>query len=255
MTLLNKEKKSKEQELEAYLYASDKARLVEMVTEMGERASSALKEALSALKKQDVTLAQRVIEGDDVIDELEEQIDQECLYSIAMRQPMREDLRFVYAVMKIITDIERIGDQAVNISLRLVKLTPADRRDFPMLDDIDEMAEHNMTMLKEALDAFIREDASIIASTRAHRKKVHQIRDGAVEKLMKNSSPTTPQDITTGKLFASMWILRHLSRISDHVLNLAEKVAFIATGVSPLTMKKMGQKEAAESRAKQLGDI
>ena len=187
---------------------------------------------------------------------MEEQIDQECLYSIAMRQPMREDLRFVYAVMKIITDLERIGDQAVNVSLRLKKLAAIDPgRDCPMMDEINEMAEHDRKMLKEALAAFVKEDASIVTSTRDHRKKVHQIRDSAVEELMRNSVPTNPQDITTGKLFASMWILRHLSRISDHVLNLAEKVAFIATGISPLSMKKMGQKEAAETRAKLLGEI
>ncbi|MDO4561851.1 MAG: phosphate signaling complex protein PhoU [bacterium] len=255
MTLLDK-KKAREQDLEAYLYASDKARLINMVCKMGNLASEALEGALKALRAFDLPLAQSVIDGDDVIDEMEEQIDQECLYSIAMRQPMREDLRFVYAVMKIITDLERIGDQAVNVSLRLKKLAAIDPgRDCPMMDEINEMAEHDRKMLKEALAAFVKEDASIVTSTRDHRKKVHQIRDSAVEELMRNSVPTNPQDITTGKLFASMWILRHLSRISDHVLNLAEKVAFIATGISPLSMKKMGQKEAAETRAKLLGEI
>ena len=255
MALLE-DKKGKERDLEAYLYASDKARLVNMVREMWNHASVSLEDAMKALHAFDLDLAQHVIEGDDVIDEMEEQIDQECLYSIAMRQPMREDLRFVYAVMKIITDLERIGDQSVNVSLRLKKLASIDPdHDCPMLDEIDQMARHDSEMLKAALEAFITEDSSIVESTREHRRAVHKIRDEAVEELMKNSMPTSPHDLTTGKLFASMWILRHLSRISDHVLNLAEKVAFIATGISPLTLKKSGKKESSELRAKLLGDI
>ena len=255
MATLNN-KKGKEEDIEAYLYASDKARLVSMVTEMADRAGMALTRAVEALQTMDVKLAQNVIDDDDFIDEMEEQIDQECLYSIAMRQPMREDLRFVYAVMKIITDLERIGDQSVNVSLRLKKLASIDPdHDCPMLDEIDQMARHDSEMLKAALEAFITEDSSIVESTREHRRAVHKIRDEAVEELMKNSMPTSPHDLTTGKLFASMWILRHLSRISDHVLNLAEKVAFIATGISPLTLKKSGKKESSELRAKLLGDI
>ena len=104
-------KKNENQVIEAYLYASDKARLKDMVSDMGAKASDALLNAMNALRAFDLELADKVIGNDDVIDELEEQIDQECLYSIAMRQPMREDLRFVYVVMKIITDLERIGDQ------------------------------------------------------------------------------------------------------------------------------------------------
>lgn len=249
-------KKNGEGEIEAYLYASDKARLKEMVSTMGAKAAGSLESAMRALRDFDLGLAAQVIKDDDVIDELEEQIDQECLYSIAMRQPMREDLRFVYVVMKLITDLERIGDQAVNVALRLQKLAAIDpAKDCPMMKEINEMADLDMKMLKAALDAFIKEDPSIVEPTRKFRRKVHVMRDEAVEELMRNSAPTNPQDLTTGKLFASMWILRHLSRISDHALNLAEKIAFIATGISPLTMKKKGKKEAADTRAKLLGDL
>ena len=112
---------SKEHNLETYLYASDKARMKVLVTQMTDFARESLVRAVKALNALDLKTAGSVIADDDRIDDLEEQIDQECLYSIAMRQPMREDLRFVYAVMKIITDLERIGDQAVNISIRLQK--------------------------------------------------------------------------------------------------------------------------------------
>ena len=242
------ENKHKEDDLDAYLYASDKERLVSMVREMADRAVTALKRSINALQHIDLALAEQVIADDDYIDEMEEQIDQECLYSIAMRQPMREDLRFVYAVMKIITDLERIGDQAVNVALRLKKLAQVPGvKVCPMLAMINEMAHEDVGMLGEAMDAFVKEDGDAVSAIRTRRKKVHRIRDAAVEELIRNSAPAHPGDITTGELFVSMWILRHLSRISDHALNLAEKVAFIATGVSPLTLKKNNQKATRET--------
>lgn len=253
MATLNN-KKGKEEDIEAYLYASDKARLVSMVTEMADRAGMALSRSVEALQTMDVKLAQNVIDDDDFIDEMEEQIDQECLYSIAMRQPMREDLRFVYAVMKISTDLERIGDQAVNISLRLKKLASA-RANIrcPMLDKINEMAREDGTMLSEVMQAFLKNDESVIFSTRTRRKTVHKARDEAVDAVLRDNKPVSAADITTGELFLALWILRHLSRISDHVLNLAEKVVFIATGVSPLTLKKKNQQANSDARLKSLG--
>ena len=253
MATLNN-KKGKEEDIEAYLYASDKARLVSMVTEMADRAGMALSRSVEALQTMDVKLAQNVIDDDDFIDEMEEQIDQECLYSIAMRQPMREDLRFVYAVMKISTDLERIGDQAVNISLRLKKLASA-RANIrcPMLDKINEMAREDGTMLSEVMQAFLKNDESDIFSTRTRRKTVHKARDEAVDAVLRDNNPDSAADITTGELFLALWILRHLSRISDHVLNLAEKVVFIATGVSPLTLKKKNQQANSDARLKSLG--
>lgn len=249
------ENKHKEDDLDAYLYASDKKRLVSMVQEMADRAVDALKRAINALQHIDLALAEQVI-ADDYIDEMEEQIDQECLYSIAMRQPMREDLRFVYAVMKIITDIERIGDQAVNVALRLKKLAQIPGVNVcPMLAMITEMAHEDVVMLGEAMDAFVKEDGEVVSVIRTRRKRVHRIRDAAVEELLRNSAPAHPSDITTGELFVSMWILRHLSRISDHALNLAEKVAFIATGVSPLTLKKNNQKTAREAETAEENNI
>ena len=91
--------------VQSYLYASDKERLRLLVQEMSENAAASIENAVLALKTGDPKLAKKVIEEDDLIDEKEEQIDQECLYSIAMRQPVREDLRFVYSVMKIIVDL------------------------------------------------------------------------------------------------------------------------------------------------------
>ena len=107
----------KQNSLQRYLYAADKERLRTLLEEMSQITAASIEKAVRALRSGDAVLAEKVIGEDDLIDEKEEQIDQECLYSIATRQPMREDLRFVYSVMKIIVDLERIGDEAVNIAM------------------------------------------------------------------------------------------------------------------------------------------
>ena len=101
---------NKKKTVEAWLYSTDKERIVDFVLKMGEKAASALKNALDSLAAEDEELAQAVVSGDDEIDAMEKKIDHECLRSIAMRQPVREELRFIFAVLKTITDIERIAD-------------------------------------------------------------------------------------------------------------------------------------------------
>ena len=90
--------------VESLLYSADRAKILEMVKKMGAMASDAFSKAIKALENRDDVMANAVIKDDDDIDDLEALIDDECLSSIAMRQPVREDLRFVFAVLKIITD-------------------------------------------------------------------------------------------------------------------------------------------------------
>jgi len=241
----------KEREPEAYLYASDKARLVAMVKEMADFAAESLQKAVDALSSRNMELARAVIEEDDRIDTMEEEIDQECLYSIAMRQPMREDLRFVYAVMKIITDIERIGDQAVNIAMRMLSLfdeTGGKACLCPMLRQIKEMDEGNRAMLEEIVMAFVNEDENIIYSIESKRKELRQIGKTAISDLIKDPSLVDEKtESPRAAIFIAMLILHHMGRVSDHCLNLAEKVYFIVTGISPMT-HKLQERAAAGSK-------
>ena len=241
---------SKEHNLETYLYASDKARMKVLVTQMTDFARESLVRAVKALNALDLKTAGSVIADDDRIDDLEEQIDQECLYSIAMRQPMREDLRFVYAVMKIITDLERIGDQAVNISIRLQKYVESTGVSslIPKLEQIQEMGDKCDAMAADFLEAFDKEDGSILERMRKNRHAVNDIGDTAVALLMQRlASPYLTE--TPTEIFCSIWIIRHLGRVADHMMNLAEKVYFIATGISPMTQKKNSSSEPRETSA------
>ena len=234
---------------QTYLYASDKERLRALVDEMSKNAAASIEKSVLALKERDRELAKKVIDEDDMIDEKEEQIDQECLYSIAMRQPVREDLRFVYSVMKIVVDLERIGDQAVNIAMNVLDVPEGTRFPKDASESIESMAAENIKMLSEVMEAFAGEDETVICSARERRRTVKKMRNDAVLSLniLLDSEKTCERDKL--KLFSIVLLtLRHLSRISDHVLNLAERVSFIATGISPLTLKR-AQEENGKKKA------
>ncbi len=233
----------KQSSLERYLYAADKERLRALVEEMSQIAAASIEKAALALKSADAVLAEKVIEEDDLIDEKEEQIDQECLYSIAMRQPMREDLRFVYSVMKIIVDLERIGDQSVNIAMNVRDLPEGITFPEEMIPFVEKMAAENIKMIGEVMEAFAGEDETIICTARERRRSIKGIRNSAVSMLDKIIASQKFCESDRMRLFCTVILtLRHLSRISDHVLNLAERVSFIATGISPLTLKRAQDK-------------
>jgi len=231
--------------VEKYLYASDKERLANLVNNMAEEALKSVVKAVESFNEASDSKAGSVIEGDDIIDALEEKIDQECLYSIAMRQPMREDLRFVYAVTKIITDLERIGDQGVNIAkctLNLSKIEKTEKSLYfneikPILDEIFSMCSQIEFMFKELKIAFDNEDEDKAHEVMQMNSVYHKTGDKAVKDLVVFAScKNLPEilDIFTNVL----WIIRHLDRIGDHIMNIAERICFIVTGVTSESLKK-----------------
>lgn len=237
--MATKKSESSERSLENYLYSSDKARIYALVQQMTIGAREALAKAVAGLRTLDVGAEEDVVCGDDAIDELEEQIDQECLYSIAMRQPMREDLRYVYAVMKIITDIERIGDQAVNVAERLKEYVNDyhGRAPLPKIDDLLDVSRRCSEMIDDFLGALDKEDGGVLAVIREKRRETVRICRKCAESLMQRlSSPYLSE--TPAEIFIAIDLFRHLKRVADHLMNLGEKVYFIATGVSPLTLKR-----------------
>jgi phosphate transport system protein len=230
---------------EKYLYASDKERLINLVIEMAEEALKSVVIAVESLNEADGMKAENVIERDDVIDEIEEKIDQECLYSIAMRQPMREDLRFVYAVTKIITDLERIGDQGVNIaqcSLKLLKAEGVNESSYfgenrPVLKEILSMCSQIEIMFKELITAFVNEEENTAHEVMKMCSKFHETGEKAVNDLALFASEKNISEVLN--IFTNaLWIVRHLDRIGDHIMNIAERVCFIVTGITPESLKK-----------------
>ncbi len=241
-----KKRELDERSIENYLYASDKLRMYALVTEMMNAATTTLKNSITALEKVDLDAAEKIIAADNVINELEEQIDEECLYSIAMRQPLREDLRYVYAVMKIITDIERIGDQAVNLQICLKSYAEKyhGRGPLPKIEEIKKIGLQCSEMAEDFLTALQNEDAEVLARVHRSHAETVSICDRSLDDLMCRLDSAQPDETPAG-IFQTVDMFRHLKRVADHLMNLAEKVYFIATGISPLTLKKgMRQNDA-----------
>lgn len=235
----NKKSVTGERTLENYLYTSDKARMYALVCDMMNEACRNLERAVEALEESDLALADQVIQNDEKVDELEERIDQECLYSIAMRQPLREDLRYVYAVMKIVIDVERIGDQAVNLALRLKGYIDEYGGAAPLLkvDIMKELCRIYSACAEDFLQSLNVEDGGFLQRMKVKHDETALTCNGTADLLMHRlTSPYLTDAPTT--IFITVDIFRHLKRVSDHLINLAEKVYFISTGISPRTLKK-----------------
>lgn len=215
--------------IQDFLYASDRERIVATVVRMGELAAEALHNAVHALFSHDLVLARHVILNDDFIDRLEETVDQECLGSIAMRSPGKEELCFVFGVLKIITDLERIGDQAVNIAEKNVKLKG--RLFLPKKERIFSMLETVLSMFRQAMDAFRMGDKEAAAVLWKQDDEVDEIYAHCYEEFLESviaGTRGTREEVETGAM--ELWTARHLERAGDHVINIAERVYFMVEG-------------------------
>ena len=215
--------------IQAFLYASDRERIVTTVIRMGEMAAEALRNAVNSLFSHDPVLAQKVILNDDFIDRLEETVDQECLGSIAMRSPGKEELCFVFGVLKIITDLERIGDQAVNIAEKVLKLKSA--TPFPKKDRILSMLDTVLSMFRHALEAFRTGDSEAASVLWKRDDEVDDIYAQCYEEFLASAiagAAGNHEEVERGAV--ELWAARHLERAGDHVINIAERVYFMVEG-------------------------
>ena len=194
-----------------------------------------MKNALDSLLMKDTYLAQSVVQGDDDVDAMEKEIDHECLRSIAMRQPVREELRFVFAVLKTITDIERIGDEAVNIAEWTIELEKYHRPDMNSV--ISEMRYIVETMLQDALKAFRTSDAELALDICRRDDHLDRMYADAFDEFIELMASSHSHEAKAAKSTATvrvgagqMWVTRHLERVGDHITNIAERVYFMATG-------------------------
>ena len=215
--------------VESYLFASDKERIVELVAEMGQKAISALKGSVEAFVNCDQDLVEKIIDGDNEIDLMDEEIDLECLRSIATRQPVRDELRFIFAVLKTTTDLERIGDHAVNIVLQAKKLgkranTAADTMLFDMFDVAS-------AMLRDALVAFKASDGGASEEICRRDDQLDIMYRKLSSKLIDlAASDKTKESGVAHVTFAQFMAAHYLERVGDHCTNIAERVYFMDKG-------------------------
>jgi phosphate transport system protein len=178
--------------------------------------------ALIALIQRDVPGAEKIIAGDQDVNDLQIEIDDRCLKLLALQQPMASDLRLITAAMKINADLERIGDQAVNIAENAVKVL--DKPALKPILDLPRMAEIAEAMTRDSLDAFVRKDVALARSVLARDDEVDQLKDHIFRVLL---TYMMADPGTIERALSLILVSRNLERIADHATNIAEDVIFV----------------------------
>lgn len=193
--------------------------------EMGNLIESSIKVAITALDEQNIELAKRVIENDKEIDDMERSIEQRCLRLLIQHQPVAKDLRFISAALKMITDMERIGDQAADISEISIRL--AEETYLKELIHIPQMAEATIKMVKNSIDSFVNRDIILVKKVIAYDDIVDELFDIIKNELVE----LIIQDINYKEQSIDfLMIAKYLERIGDHAQNIAEWIYFAITG-------------------------
>ena len=194
-------------------------KLKKRILSLGTMVEERVRMAIKAVETRDEKLAKRIIEMDREIDENEVEVEEECLKILALHQPVAVDLRFISAVIKINNDLERIGDQAVNIAERVVSIARRPQVTVPF--DYKLMAEKTETMLKESLDALVNLDADLAHKVCLKDDEVDDINREIYDKV-KEAIRSHPDRV--GYMINLLLVSRHLERIADLTTNIAEEV-------------------------------
>ena len=199
--------------------------LKEKLLRMGGLAEQAIDRASEAYRTRDSKYCQMVLTGETAINEAEREIDELALDLLAMQQPMAIDLRFILAVVKINADLERVGDQAVNITQRVLDLISEDEVELPV--DIPRMADAVSTMVQRALESFLDGKAEVAEAVLQMDGIVDRMKDEAFVVLVQkmHDDPSC-----TRQALDVLLIARALERVADHATNIAEDVIFWVRG-------------------------
>ncbi len=192
---------------------------------MGGLVEDQIRRVMRALTERDDALAQEVIDRDQQVNAYDVEVDETCVNLLALHQPAAGDLRFITTAMKIVTDLERIGDQAVNIGQRALELNRE-----PQLKpyiDLPRMAERAQAMVKESLDAFVTRDTELARRVCAADAEVDALKEQIFRELltfMMEDARTIPRAIRL------ILISRFMERVADHATNIAEMVIYMVEG-------------------------
>jgi phosphate transport system protein len=195
------------------------------VLSMGALVENIINTAMTALIAQNLDLASKVCEMDDEIDQLDLEIEKECILLLALQQPLAKDLRTIASVLKIITDLERMGDNAVNIAK--VTLEVGKEPIIKPLVDIPRMAVIAQEMVKMSLDAFVNEDIALAEKAVARDEEVDSLYETVINDII---NVIIEKKEFTKQGTKLMFIGRYLERIADHSTNICERTIYMITG-------------------------
>jgi phosphate transport system protein len=192
---------------------------------MGGLVEDQIRHVMQALVDRDDALATEVIERDRQVNAYDVEVDAQCVELLALHQPAAGDLRFITTAMKIVTDLERIGDQAVNIGQRVIELNRE-----PQLKpyiDLPRMAARAQAMVKESLDAFVARDTELARRVRAEDDEVDALKEQIFRELL-TFMMEDPRCIP--RAIRLILISRCMERVADHATNIAEMVIYLVEG-------------------------
>jgi phosphate transport system protein len=207
------------------LFDDELTGLKEKILRMGGMVESAVKDSINALIERDNDLAKKVIERDHQVNAFDVEIDEESIRLIALMQPKAGDLRLITTAMKITTDLERMGDMAVNIAERALELN-----EEPILKpyiDIPKMSAIAQGMTRDALDAFVRKDTKLAMEVIMRDDEVDDLKHQVLNELLffMIQDPTT-----ASRAMKISFLAQYLERIGDHATNIAEMVIYLVEG-------------------------
>ncbi len=206
-------------------YEQELQRLREQLLLMGSLVEQAIGGSMKSLTQRDTGLAQKLIDEDQALDRMEVDLDQHCMHILACRQPVASDLRFITLVLKAVTDLERMGDLAVNICERVVELS--EEPPLKPYVDLPRMASEVQSMLRDALDAFVARDAERARQVVGRDQVVDDLYAQVFRELL-TYMMENPKNVYRATRLQS--IAKYLERIGDHATNLAELVVFMVKG-------------------------
>jgi len=214
------------------------------VLSMGGMVEQQIINAVRALASGNSALAESVVDSDHNVNAIEVAIDEQCTQVLARRQPTASDLRLIVAVIKTITDLERIGDQAEKVARIGIYLTEMERPKNEYFE-IERLGEHVQSMLREALDAFARLDAEAALAIAEKDEKI----DLEYEGIMRQHVTFMMEDPRVIKRSLEViWAVRALERIGDHVKNIAEYIIYLVKGKDVRHISLDEMKETALSK-------
>ena len=195
------------------------------IIEMGSFVETAIDNSIKAFKGNDLELCKTIIKSDKNVDEMEKKIESKCLWLIAREQPIASDLRKITTALKIITDMERIGDHAVDIAELTMRI--ADKNAFADSSHIPQMAAAAIKMVRDAVTAYVNYDLTLAKSAEEKDDEVDEYFNLIKQELIEIFN-TEPQNMDNAIDF--LLIAKYLERIADHAVNICEWVHFSQTG-------------------------
>ena len=206
-------------------FQSEIERLKKKILHLAALVEESLQLAVQAVAERDIALADRVIDGDPVVDSLEIEVEEDCLKILALHQPVAADLRYVVAVLKINNDLERIADLAVNIAERA--RDQARNAHMAVVFDLTAMLDRTVMMVRKSVDALVAQDAAKAMEVRAE--------DDAIDEMHRSTFALIQQLIRENPdkveyLVCLLSVSRNLERIADHATNVAEDVVYMIEG-------------------------